>query len=93
MLGVYALVLAKGGPKLPAPKADGGLLAVRSSESLPRVEDGNFVFHDTSIPEFAEKLSQLRDIDRPVVDRTGIKGVFDITLKGAATAMLQPDGP
>ena len=43
--------------------------------------------------QFAEKLSQLRDIDRPVVDRTGIKGIFDITLKGAATAMLQPDGP
>jgi uncharacterized protein (TIGR03435 family) len=93
MLGVYELVSAKGGPKLPAPKADGALFAVHSSESLPRVEDGNFVFRDTSMPEFAEKLSQLRDIDRPVVDRTGIKGVFDITLKGAATAMLQPDGP
>jgi uncharacterized protein (TIGR03435 family) len=92
MLGVYALVSAKGGPKLPTPKADDALLAAHSSESLPHVEDGNFVFHDTSMPEFAEKLSQLRDIDRPVVDRTGIKGVFDITLKGAATAMLQPDG-
>jgi uncharacterized protein (TIGR03435 family) len=93
MLGVYELVSAKGGPKLPAPKPDGALSAAHSSESLPRVEDGNFVFHDTSMPEFAEKLSQLRDIDRPVVDRTGIKGIFDITLKGAATAMLQPDGP
>jgi len=92
MLGVYALVSAKGGPKLPAPKADDALLTAHSRESLPRVEDGNFVFHDTSMPEFAEKLSQLRDIDRPVVDRTGIKGVYDITLKGAATAMLQPDG-
>jgi uncharacterized protein (TIGR03435 family) len=57
------------------------------------VEDGNFVFRNTSIPEFADELSQLRDIDRPVVDHTGIKGVFDITLKGAASAMLQPDGP
>ena len=93
MLGVYELVSAKGGPKLPAPKADGALSAAHSSESLPRVEDGNFVFHDTSMPEFAAKLSQFRDIDRPVVDRTGIKGIFDITLKGAATAMLQPDGP
>jgi uncharacterized protein (TIGR03435 family) len=93
MLAVYELVSAKGGPKLPAPKTDGALSAAHSSESLPRVEDGNFVFHDTSIPEFAEKLSQFRDIDRPVVDRTGIKGIFDITLKGAATAMLQPDGP
>jgi uncharacterized protein (TIGR03435 family) len=93
MLGVYELVPAKGGPKLPAPKAEGEILGAHSSESLPRVSDGNFVFQDTSMTEFAEKLSQLRDIDRPVVDRTGVKGVFDITLKGAATAMLQPDGP
>jgi uncharacterized protein (TIGR03435 family) len=93
MLGVYELVSAKAGPRLPAPKAGGALSAARSSESLPRVEDGNLVFRGTSMPEFAEMLSQLRDIDRPVVDRTGIKGVFDITLKGAATAMLQPDGP
>ena len=93
MLGVYELVSAKGGPKLPAPKAGDALSAAHSSESLPRVEHGNFVFHDTSIPEFAQKLSQLRDIDRPVVDRTGIKGIFEITLKGAAAAMLQPDGP
>lgn len=92
MLGVYELVAAKGGPKLPAPKAD-DISPSHSSESLPRVEDGNFVFRDTSMPEFGEKLSQFREIDRPVVDRTGIKGVFDITLKGAASAMLQPDGP
>jgi uncharacterized protein (TIGR03435 family) len=93
MLGVYELVAAKGGPKLPTPKADGDMSPSHSSESLPRVEDGNFVFRDTSMPEFAEKLSQLREMDRPVVDRTGVKGVFDITLKGAASAMLQPDGP
>jgi bla regulator protein blaR1 len=92
MLGVYELVVAKGGPRLPAPKA-GEISPSHASESLPRVEDGNFVFRDISMPELAEKLSQLREIDRPVVDRTGIKGLFDITLKGAASAMLQPDGP
>jgi uncharacterized protein (TIGR03435 family) len=92
ILGVYELVTAKGGSKLPAPKAD-DTSPSHASESLPRVEDGSFVFRDTSMPEFAEKLSQLREIDRPVMDRTGIKGVFDITLKGAASAMLLPDGP
>jgi uncharacterized protein (TIGR03435 family) len=92
MIGIYELVPAKGGPKLPAPKVV-DISPSRSSESLPRVDDGNFVFHDTSMPEFADELSQLREIDRPVVDHTGIKGVFDITLKGAASAMLQPDGP
>ncbi len=92
MISIYELVAAKGGPKLPAPKAV-DISPSQSSESLPLVEDGNFVFRDTSIPEFADKLSQLRDIDRPVVDHSGIKGVFDITLRGAASAMLQPDGP
>jgi uncharacterized protein (TIGR03435 family) len=92
MVGIYELVAAKGGPKLPAPKLV-DISPPHSSESLPRVEDGNFVFYETSMPEFADKLSQLREIDRPVVDHTGVKGIFDITWKGAATAMLQPDGP
>ncbi len=43
--------------------------------------------------EFAAKLSLLRTIDLPVVDRTGIKGVFDITWKSAADAILHPEGP
>jgi bla regulator protein blaR1 len=91
MLPVYDLVVAKGGPRLPAPKAD--LAPAHASESLPPVQDGSFVFQDASITEFAAKLSLLRGIDLPVVDQTGIKGVFDITLKSAADAILQPDGP
>jgi uncharacterized protein (TIGR03435 family) len=43
--------------------------------------------------EFAEQLTQLRGIDLPVIDRTGIQGVYDITLKSAARALLEPDGP
>lgn len=91
MLPVYDLVVAKGGPRLPAPKAD--LSPAHATESLPRVQDGSFVFQDASITEFAAKLSLLRGIDLPVFDQTGIKGVFDITLKSAADAILQPDGP
>jgi uncharacterized protein (TIGR03435 family) len=93
MLPVYELVAAKGGPKLPAPKAGGDLSPVHSRESLPRVRDGSFVFEDASMADFAQKLSQLRGIELPVVDRTGIPGMFDITLKSAAAAILQPDGP
>jgi len=91
MLSVYDLVIAKGGPRLPAPKAD--LSPAHAAESLPRVEDGSFVFQDASITEFAAKLSLLRGIDLPVVDQTDIQGVFDIMLKSAADAILQPDGP
>jgi uncharacterized protein (TIGR03435 family) len=83
-LPVYAWTVAKGGPKLPQANADDGHHAV---ESLPRVRDGSFFFADTSLSDFAAKLSMLRGMDRPVVDQTGIKGDYDILLKGAAEAV------
>ena len=89
MLPVYALTVAKGGPKLPEANADDGHHAV---ESLPRVKDGGFLFVDASMADFAAKLSLLRGMDRPVVDQTGIAGFYDIVLKGAADAVRQPDG-
>lgn len=89
-LPVYELTVAKGGPKLPDPRPADDRHAV---ENLPRIENGSFVFEDSSMPEFAAKLSLLRGIDRPVVDKTGIAGYFDIVFKGAAAAQLQPDGP
>jgi uncharacterized protein (TIGR03435 family) len=56
------------------------------------VENGSFVFHYVTMPEFAERLSDFASIDRPVLDRTGIEGSFDITLTSAATAMrTDPD--
>ena len=57
------------------------------------MQDGSFVFPETSLTEFAEKLSLLRGIERPVLDRTEIKGFFDITLRSAASAILDDDGP
>jgi uncharacterized protein (TIGR03435 family) len=92
---VYALIVAKRGPRLTPAKIDSGadVALNHAVESLPRVQDGSFVFADNSLTEFAEKLALLKDIDRPVLDRSGIKGSFDITLKGAATASLQKDGP
>jgi uncharacterized protein (TIGR03435 family) len=89
---VYELLIAKGGPKLPPDKTS-KLPASYPRERFPRVVDGSFVFTNTSMPEFAQQLTELRGIDLPVVDRTGIQGIYDITLKSAAAAMLQPDGP
>jgi len=89
---VYELVVAKGGPRLPPDKAR-KLPASYPRESLPRVVDGDFVFVNTSIPEFARQLTELRGIDLPVLDRTGISGVYDITLKSAAAAVRDPNGP
>ena len=89
---VYELVVAKGGPKLP-PDKSGKLPASYPRETFPRVVDGGFVFTNTSMAEFAQQLTELRGIDLPVVDRTGISGVYDITLKSAAAAMRDPNGP
>jgi uncharacterized protein (TIGR03435 family) len=86
-LPVYALRVAKGGSKLPP--AIAGADDHHVVEQLPRVEDGSFVFSETSLAEFAAKLSLLRGMDRPVMDQTGITGYFDITLKGAARAILE----
>jgi uncharacterized protein (TIGR03435 family) len=89
---VYELVAGKRGPRLPPDKSS-KLPASYPRERFPRVVDGSFVFTNTSMAEFAQQLTELRGIDLPVVDRTGIQGVYDITLKGAAAAMLQTDGP
>jgi uncharacterized protein (TIGR03435 family) len=90
-LPVYELTIAKGGPKLPRANTDSEDHHV--VERLPHVEDGSFVFPDSTLPEFAAKLSLLRGMDRPVVDKTGIAGFFNITLKTAAAALLQENGP
>lgn len=89
---VYELVVAKGGPKLPKDKT-GTLPPGYTHESLPHVAQGSFVFSNVSMEEFAQQLTEIRGIDLPVVDRTGIAGVYDITLKGAASAVLDPQGP
>jgi uncharacterized protein (TIGR03435 family) len=86
---VYELVVAKGGPKLPAART--GQPIVRAGESLPRVENDSFVFADVTLAEFGWMLSQLRGIELPVVDRTGIAGTFDLVLKAAPAAARDGD--
>jgi uncharacterized protein (TIGR03435 family) len=89
---VYELVVAKGGPQLPTDKTD-SLPPSYPKETIPRVVDGDFVFTNVSMTDFAKQLTELRGIDLPVLDHTGIRGVYDITLKSAARALLEPDGP
>lgn len=91
-IAVYELVVAKGGPHLP-PDKSATLPPAYPKENLPRVVDGSFMFSNVSMSDFVKQLSELRGIDLPVLDRTGIEGVFDITLKSAASAVLDPGGP
>ena len=91
MLPAYELVVAKGGPKLPAANADTSSPQVHAAESLPRIKNDTLVFTDISMAEFAQMLTQLRGIDLPVVDRTGIAGTFDVVLKSAPSATRDGD--
>jgi uncharacterized protein (TIGR03435 family) len=90
MLPVYELMVAKGGPRLP-PANDAASRPVHTAESLPSVENGSFVFRDASMAEFGQMLSQLRGIELPVIDKTGIPGTFDLALKSAPAAAREGD--
>lgn len=89
---VYELVVAKGGPRLPTDKS-ATLPPSYPKELFPRVVDGSFVFRNVTLGEFSQQLTELRGIEFPVIDHTGIPGVYDITLKSAASALLDPGGP
>jgi uncharacterized protein (TIGR03435 family) len=82
-ISVYVLEIAKNGPKLE--KGDG--LGAKTSNGR-----GNIVATNASMDRFAEILS--RQMDLPVVNQTGLDGVFNVKLQWtpeSATAK-PPDG-
>jgi bla regulator protein blaR1 len=68
-LPVFALGVAKGGPKLKEP-GDGGERSMRPDS------DGGLAFKNYSMTDLAEWLTGLPSIDRPVIDHTGLAGRF-----------------
>jgi uncharacterized protein (TIGR03435 family) len=88
-LPVYALTLAKKGPKLqPTKEATEG-----SGTSSHNSRSGSeFTAKGVTMPELAEALTQelSRELGRDIIDKTEVKGRYDLTLKwtpdaGAAT--------
>lgn len=77
---VYALVARKGAAKLQQSKS--------GQDAGTTITNGSFVFQHVTMSDFAERLSDFSAIDRPVLDNTGIEGVYDITLNSAARAVL-----
>jgi uncharacterized protein (TIGR03435 family) len=73
-LTVYALTLAKTGPKLTRSQGDPAMLA-----GLGFGPPGNFGATNATMADFAEAMGQAV-LDRPVVDQTGLTGRFDFRL-------------
>jgi len=69
VMPVYALVVAKGGPKIH--EAEEGA-------NMTRIGRGHMVLHRVPLSLLAEILSS--QMDHPVLDQTGVEGLFDITL-------------
>lgn len=75
-LSVYALTVAKGGPKL----QEGDPKSPRSVNF--GVPPGAFSFHNYPMAALAEQLSsRLFQLERPVVDQTGLSGAYNFTLR------------
>jgi uncharacterized protein (TIGR03435 family) len=91
-LPVYVLIAGVNGPKLHRSTGNG--------DSEVRTKDGSLIFTNTSMSQFAEHLATIRrQVDRPVLDKTGIRGAFDFSLKFADNdadmreAMVRGEGP
>jgi uncharacterized protein (TIGR03435 family) len=88
MLTAYVLTTAKGGPKLHPADAEGG---VRTTAGATR----RGLSGKMGMTYLAGLLSNM--LDRPVVNMTDIKGIFDIDLEWSVNdtpeTMVQPDDP
>ena len=76
-LPVYTLVVAKGGPKLTASDPNDG--KSQSLRVLPPRDPAGFTAVKMDVPWFINLLG--RELNLPVVDKTSITGVYDITLE------------
>ena len=81
-LPAYRLIATKRGPKLTS--------AVTNEPGGYAFDGGSVVFHATSMSAFADYLSRRGPIDCPVLDGTGLNGLFDFKLK---LFEVQPDMP
>lgn len=98
-LPVYALLIAKNGPKLQEAKPgdtypsgiknpDGSLGG--PGEIAGGVFDGWITAQAVSVASLAEDLTQM--LGHPVTDKTGLTGVYDFKLRFAADDRLLPPG-
>jgi uncharacterized protein (TIGR03435 family) len=96
-LPVYALVKAKGGPKLKESKPDDPAVNGGHGQQMLHMGRGDFEAEGTRVEFLIHALSQ--QVGRTIVDKTGLAGNYDFTLKwtpdDAPRAMAggEPGGP
>ena len=72
---VYAIILAKGGFKMPESKDDGPPVFNNGGPTL-------LTAHHVTMKDFAEKVSE--PLNQPVIDETGLTGKYEIKIDVAA---------
>ncbi len=77
----YSLVVSKSGPKLKLSPPDGSNRAMTTAITTT----GHLVWNSVTMDRFANSLAAL--LNRPVIDATGIQGVFDIVLDVAPDSL------
>ncbi len=90
-MAVFALTVAKGGPKMTLDTSD--------PDGLPDQHGGHgsgwvmYRYRNTTMPELG--LMLLGWVDRPIVDHTGLKGRYDLQLKWTTdeARATEPDAP
>src|SRR5438477_122886 len=85
-LPVYALVVAKSGPKLtqtevPQPASDGASAPKKGFRGIRMMGPGQLSATNINIGLLADLLSGQPELGRMVIDQTGLKGNYDWTLK------------
>jgi bla regulator protein BlaR1 len=82
---VYSLVVAKNGLRIKEANDDGNGTQIDGDPRHP------LVARNISMAGFAGTLSRLQELDRPVIDATGLKGVFNFTLDYSSDAAAPSD--
>ena len=82
-LSVYAITVAKGGPKLEKSTSDPDALSDQSGHGVGPAQYMKFT--NDSMTDFGQFLQLM--VDRPVVDQTNLSGRYDFTLLWTPDAM------
>ena len=81
---VYALVVGKNGPKFEQAVDDRKAVGVR-------LEGQSLRWHNISMEYLADWIAPLPSMGRPVLDRTGLSGLYDLTLNFESPAAKGDD--